>query len=159
MDDRDLQEIYRLLEEILSNRGLNWVNEQVIEQIRLGKTVQREIVTLKQDGPLWYIADEDRFEYKKGPKETFITMENYTPIESLELLLNAIEMVVIDTAENESEMLTSLAKLGEAQEIRFYTDEIESEPNILSAEQSESRLGIGHSLNSLLESLRREIRR
>lgn len=47
MNDRECNETYRLLVDILTQRGLDWVVEQVEEQIRLGKTLEKEVDTLQ----------------------------------------------------------------------------------------------------------------
>jgi hypothetical protein len=46
MNENECQEAYNILETVLKNNGLEWVAIQVAEQIRIGKTVAREIETL-----------------------------------------------------------------------------------------------------------------
>jgi len=160
MNELDYQEAYHTLETALKSNGLEWVTVQVAEHIRMGKTIQREIDTLTEDQAMnRYLSNEFQYQFRKGPRATFPAVVNYEPHERLELLINAIEMVVIDTAQIESEVIADFkSKWNNHLGIQFFADEPGLEPRSLTSEISKSRLENSSRLRELLDLLKKEVR-
>lgn len=81
MNEQECNQIYEQLAKMLDENGLGWVTAQVAEQISIGKTIQREIETLKEvrDTGL-FLFDDYSSRLKKGPKATFAVTVEYKPI-------------------------------------------------------------------------------
>ena len=126
MNELEYQEAYNSLVDILNNNGLDWVAAQVAEHIRIGKTIQKEIDTLKEERyPQLFSDDDFQSRFRKGSRDTFPVVIDYEPRERLELLLNAIEKVVLDTAQIESEILDYVGKTWNNWEgFQFFADDL-----------------------------------
>ncbi len=159
MNELDYQEAYDTLVEILNNNGLGWVASQVDEHIRIGKTIQKEIETLKEDRyPQLFSDDVYQSRFRKGARDTFPVVEEYQPRERLELLVDAIEKVVLDTAQIESEVLDYVGKNWNNWEgFQFFTDEPGTEPRRLTSDISKSRLEYSRNLGQFLDAVRKEV--
>jgi hypothetical protein len=162
MNEQESVHIFQRLTSMLDENGMGWVTQQVLEQIRIGKTIQREIETLKEgrSAPLFSTIDDYSSKLTRGPKVTFPVTIAYQPYEQLELLINAIKRAIVDTAEMEQHLMSFVQKQDEApKRILFYADEPNSEPKPISADENEARYQPSKRLNELLESLRKEIGR
>ncbi len=160
MNREECVHVFRRLTTVLAENGMEWVSRQVLEQIRIGKTIQREIETLKEgrNAPLFSTSDDYSSKLTRGPKATFPVTIPYQPDEQLELLINAIRQAIVDTADMEQHLINFIEEQEEApKRIMFYSDEPNSEPKLISADKIETRHERSKDLNELLESLRREI--
>jgi len=164
MNDQECIQAYETLAGILDQNGLGWVTAQVAEQIRIGKTIQREIETLKEarQAGLFTFDDYPFDDYpsrlKKGPKATFPVTVDYEPPERLRLLIDAIEQAIVITASMEHHLLEYFEKeIQDWQGIQFHADESGSEPRSLDKRKAISRLKSSRNLKELLDALRKEI--
>lgn len=160
MEDKECKEVYNKLVDVLNQEGLQWVTTEVADQIRLGKTVEKEIDTLKESsfrqGVLAYDQGGDRL--KRGPKATFPITVDYSKKEALFLLIDAIEHVVVNTAEMENQLFNTLAKEIETfGEIGFYSEEPNIKANEVSRRILADRLKRCRLLKQQLDSLRKEV--
>lgn len=92
----------------LEEVGLGWVVEQVQEKIHLGHPTETKVNVLvrhKQSKDQPSLLETQNAEYRKGPKATYVVTREYEPNEKLDLLLKAIELSVIQTAEMENHLL------------------------------------------------------
>lgn len=161
MNDAECIEVYDHLVRILNENELSWISTQVAEQIRLGKTVEKEIATFKESHgePPLFGADNYHIQYKKGPKVTFPVTEEYEPQERLLLLIDAIEQTIVNTAEMESHVIGYFGEqLGENWEgIRFYSEDQDSQFIVIDRRTSSSRLHASQQLKQILDTIRKEI--
>lgn len=160
MNEQESIHAFERLTKILNDNGLGWVTEQVNEQIRIGKTIQREIETLKEgkEMPLFATFGDYSSKLTKGPKVTFPVTVEYQPSERLELLINATRQSIVDTADMEYHLVSFSEKVDETpKEFLFYADESNSEPKLISAETARLRHINSKRLNELLTSLQQEI--
>lgn len=161
MNDSEIKETYNFLTSVLKNNGLEWVTTQVSEQIRIGKTVEKEIETLKEVNviPVTYQSENFIRPLKKGPKEMFPVSVKFTPAEQLELLIDAIEISIIETAYMENAVVHYFENTWQnPQGILFIPDEPGSKPTPLNSETSKIRLSNTSKLKELLDSLRKEVK-
>ena len=160
MTDKECLETYQRLVDILNQNRLAWVVAQVEEQIRLGKTTEKEIDTLKEgrgEFELFTIEDYPS-RLRKGPKATFPVTVDYQPPERLALLLDAVERVIVNTVDMENHLIEYFGKevdnwIG----VEFYSETPNSVPNRIGKETVVSRLENGRQLKHLLDAMRKEI--
>lgn len=164
MDDRECNETYRFLVDILAQSGLDWVIEQVEEQIRLGKTLKKKVDTLRvsrkrfSEQPSLFSVEGHAERFEKGPKATFPVTEEYQAPERLALLIDAIEHAVVNTSEMEYHLINFWGEEVKGfQDIRFHSEELESEPVTIDRQTVSSRLEQGKRLKNLLDRLREQI--
>ena len=109
MEDREYQELYNSLITVLQKKRLNWVINEIDEQIRIGKLEEKEAKPLKerklleQNALPGFQQDTSLFEY--GSKTKFQVRREYKPQERLLILINAIEQAVINIVEIENEVM------------------------------------------------------
>ncbi len=162
MDEHECVQVFQGLTRILEENGMEWVSQQVSEQIRIGKTIQREIETLKEgkDAPLFSTIDDYSSKLMRGPKATFPVTVEYQPYEQLDLLINAIKQVIVETAEMEQHLISFFEQHDNAsKKILFYTDEPGGEPKSISKDEMQRRYQHSKKINELIETLRMEIRK
>lgn len=161
MDSQECDEVYAKLLQILSENKLEWTVDQVKEQILLGKTIEKEIVTFKKnklDLPMSFELEMYQTPLKKGPKVKFPVTEEYTPEERLELILDAIEQAIINTAEMENHLIRYFGTgLKEWRGVNFYAEETESLLTLISEETVLERFANSQHLKELIKKLRSEI--
>jgi len=162
MDDQESGAIYDRLLAALRRVGLEWVADQVVQEVRVGKTIQREVETFKGNRLPADSLDPNSREYspqfRRGPKATFPVTEEYRPSERLRLVLDAIERAVVNTADMEHEVLERLGStLGIIEGISFSVEEDAGESIQLDSQRSASRIEAGRKLSRLIDELRGEI--
>lgn len=158
MNELEYQETYDFLAKILKDNGMDWVATQVAEHVRNGKTIQKEINTLKEDRYYQWVSNElQPSRFRKGERDTFPVVEEYEPRERLILLINAIQSVVVDTIWIENEVLEYIDEnWGNQEGIEFVSDEPGTEPRRLTTEALKSRVECGQNLEDLLNTIRKE---
>jgi hypothetical protein len=152
--------VYDTLVSTLDISGLQWIVSQVEEQLRLGKTVEKEIRTLTEGRSRDTLQgfEEYREHLRSGPKATFPITIEYEPKEKLSLLIEAIEQAVIDTAEMENHIIEFFGKdLLSLESVAFYPDEGDKETVSINRQSAASRHVHGANLKQLFEILRKEI--
>jgi plasmid stabilization system protein ParE len=159
MNDRECTQAYKQLGGILDEIALGWVIAQVSAQVKIGKAVQREIETLRENRGGGLLAiDEHGARLKKGPRATFAVTVEYTPSERLELLIDAIKQAVVSTAQMEDHLVGFCERdQGTPKRIEFRSEEPEGEHRIINRQTVAARLVQANKLNELLEALRKEI--
>lgn len=152
MTDAECGEVYRQLVamlsdlEVLNGRQIDWVVEEVEQVIRAGE-----------------IIDEPSENSSKRSSREFRTTRDYTPQETLILLIDAIESVVVQTAFIEKEVTNFFRREGEefsiSPEVRFISEDQDSQPTVLSYGSAIDRADQAITLQRLLNQLRSEVRR
>lgn len=150
MTDQECREVYRQLvamlndRELLDDRQINWVVEEVNEVIRAGE-----------------IIDEAVENSSKRSSRGFRTTREYTPQEALLLLIDAINSVVIQTAFIEKEVTSFFRREGEEfnipPDIRFVSEE-NLQPIVFTYSSAIDRVEQARVLEGLLRQLRLEVR-
>lgn len=160
MNEEESIHAFQRLTKILNESHMEWVSQQVSEQIQIGRTIQREIETFKEgkEMPLFSTIDDYSSKLMKGPRVTFPVTVEYESNERLELLIDAIKQAIVDTAEMEQHLIDFIEKDERSpKNILFYADEPNSEPKSISKETISARYENTKLLNNLLETLRKEI--
>jgi hypothetical protein len=160
MNNDECQEVFDTLVKMLNDQGLGWVVAQVQEQIRLGKTVEKEIKTLREakHSPSIFELDEYRKQLKTGPLATFPVPVEYNSKERLQLLIDAIEQAVVNTAQMEENFTSFFEKeLPHLSDIRFFSEDGTLSPREINRQSAVVRNDQAIKLKQLLEDLRQEI--
>lgn len=95
-------EAFKKVVEILNDKSLGWIVEQVEEQIRLGKPVSRHVKELKAKRRSVETAELFRIDaLAPGRAVEFRATVDFTDAEKLELLLSAIHQAIVSTSQME----------------------------------------------------------
>jgi hypothetical protein len=163
MNDQECDEVYEFLLAALTKSGLEWVSDQVVDQVHLGKTVEIEVETLREIRPAESLftsfgPDQNLFHLRKGPRATFPITIEYRPKERVLLLIDAINQAIVNTAEMES-ILTEYfdSEVGHEMTVEFDSDEADSARAVVSHQGASLRIATSQKLKGLLEELRNEI--
>lgn len=160
MNDDERNEVFNTLINILNDQGLGWVVNQVHEQIRLGKTEEREIKTLRESrqGPSLFDPDDYRSQLKPGPLAKFPVAVDYNPKERLQLLIDAIEQSVVHTAQMEEDLITYFeTEIPHLSGVEFDSEDDTISPRVISRQTAVLRNEQSKKLKLLLEDLHKEI--
>ena len=156
MNDQECREAYDRLLEMLNSINLGWVTTQVEEQIRLGRTVAKEIETLKENPRRldMFPPDQNSVSFAKGPKATFPITVDYQPPERLRLLVDAIEQVVINTADMEKHLIDFFGhERDNWSGISFQSEDSNSLSIVIDTKSASLRLEAANRLRSLIRDL------
>jgi len=158
MDDQERVETYHRLLHILRNVKLGWVADQIEEQVRVGKTVEKEVDTLKPYHHEPQLFESSSVSLTKGPKAMFPVTVEYSPVERVELVLEAIERTIVSAAEMEQHLAEVISSdIDNWSGIIFHSDSPNGVPVSLDLATIRSRLDNGHHLTKLLQDLRAEL--
>jgi len=126
MDDNERRAIFDRLATILRENGLGWIVDQVTEQIHLGRTISKEVNTVKRVGvpetPLMFDPEAATPDVRRGSKVQFAATVEYNDKERLVLLIEGI-IQVANAIEMENEFLKTLSRLGGPAEATFYSEQ------------------------------------
>jgi hypothetical protein len=152
MTDSECREVYQQLVAMLSDpqmlngRQMDWVVEEVNQVIRAGEVI-----------------DEVSENSSRRSSREFRTTREYTSQETLLLLIDAIESVIVQTAFIEKEVTNFFQGEGEefniSSEVRFISEEEDSQPTIFTYSSAIDRTEQALALQELLIQLRDEVRR
>lgn len=160
MNDEDFNTIFFALSEVLRQKEMHWVLDQVNEQIRLGKTESKEISPQDEDyrqSSLLDVGARPRtLRGRARKKEEFLVTTEYTPKERLLLLIDAIEQAVVNTNRMVHDTLEFTHEGFNIDEITFYSEE-EQKPKTFRTGEFEANARQITYLKDLLEKLRNQI--
>lgn len=160
MDDKDYNDIFSALADVLRQKEMLWVLDQVNEQIRLGKTESKEISPQDEDYRQSTLLDiGPRPKTTRGrarKKEEFLVTTEYTPKEKLLLLIDAIEQAVVNTNRMVHDTLEFTHEEFTIDEITFYSEENQKSKTFSTSEFEEKDREIAY-LKGLLEKLRNQV--
>lgn len=158
MVDIAFNEAYRIILEHLRKSGFGWVAAQIQEQVRSGKPLIKDVSPHPATSSIQYIDEE--FETKpstKGRRQRLAATENYTDIERLEIAINAIDSLVIQTTAMQEELIVFFAtSMDGSQMILFEPDEFDESDALTIKYPFEKRKASVNDLKALLDMLREE---
>lgn len=139
MNDHECESAFEQLENAMTKVGLQWVTNQVSEEIRFGRTVTKQ-VSSRPDTPE-DVVNEGLADVRRTSKVTIAATRPYTAQEKLSTLLESLEDAIIETEAMQAtvrEYMTSHTQNW--QELRLVrTDEGEREPVIIAPTTDEDR--------------------
>jgi hypothetical protein len=145
--------------EILRQQKLGWVVDQVQQQINAGKLLEKQVDTYAAPRSTQTIFSEEYIELpSRGPKKTFPVSVEFEPPEMVELIIDALERAVIDTAEMERSFLTFFGEHSpEFNALQFDDESEEGSHRLFKINDTIDRLSHCKVLKEALDALRREI--
>ena len=149
---------YEALVRELEKLGFDWVVNQVQEQIRSGKLVEKVVAPFSGRR----VGREEVYEIEFEPYERqrsrtkLVATDAYSPSERLELVVAAIEFVVVHMARLEQELQKLLADDHDLNGIRFEPDDLDDSMGF-EVEVDQERLRFVETLRSALEDVKREL--
>lgn len=176
MSPAEIQDTYTQLRTILLDLGLEWIIEQVEEQIRTGRAIEKEVRVFRdeEEEPAQVFRDSEaearnlEIPFKRGRitadawegevtrrrpgKSTImITVEPWLDVDQLLFLIDGLRHAVVHAASIERQAVILLREQASVQAIRFQTDteEPESRTIQLSGEKNERTSSLGQLLDSL----------
>jgi hypothetical protein len=164
MTDEECTVAFTQLAQLLDSIGLGWARAQVEDHISLGllhpvRVSERVVYQLDLDSAEHRVARGDASSFDepisyrgRGPEFTRATA--YTPQERLSLLLDAIEQVIVKTAEMERDAAVSFADVLGADGIKFETRDVITTPE---ESRQPARIELLERLATLLMTLRKAI--
>ncbi len=157
------EEIYAELRSVLEEMQLSWIIEEVENQMRIGRLDTRDVHTLslpedharQQRLPLLGQGSENNL--RRGRTATFPVSVEFSPRERVEILLNAIEQVFVNTIEIQDVALESLWQKNVDNTVEFYNENDDKPTLVISRELLKNKLAVAEHLHSLLDQLRRNL--
>ena len=137
MDQKESVELFERLSSVLQRNGLGWIVTQVNEQIHIGKTISKEVETIRRGGETQeLIFDTVRApqNIRKGPKAQFSATIDYDEKEKLILLIDGI-IEATNAFEMQSEFLKEMRILGGPTEAAFYFEQTGTTDRVMSPNQ------------------------
>jgi hypothetical protein len=158
MDDNERKEVFDRLAAILKENGLDWIVDQVTEQIHLGKTVFKEVDTVKRTGETEVLSldlDTAPSGLRTGPKAQFPATIDYDNRERLGLLMDGI-VQAINALEMEDKIIDEVQAIGGPTEITFYAEESGTTNVVVSPDKVAARGQQLSGFRDLIHKLREE---
>ena len=137
MDQKESVELFERLSEILQRNGLGWIVTQVNDQIHIGKTISKEVETIRRGGETQeLIFDTGRVaqNVRKGPKAQFSATIDYDEKEKLILLIDGIVQAT-NGIEMQNEFLKEMSVLGGPTEAVFYSEQSGTTDRVISSNE------------------------
>ena len=172
MIDADCKEVYQQLVDMLSDRNIfndrqmDWVVEEVNQVIRAGEIIDApsESSSRRASTEVTIIREYINIPSESSPRRASreaITTRKYTPQQTLLLLIDAIESVVVHAAFIERDVTRFFQREGEefniAPEVTFMEEEENSQQTVFSYASAMDRAEQATHLQTLLNQLRSEV--
>jgi hypothetical protein len=152
MNAEDAQKTFDELVAILRDSGLQWVVDGVNRQVTAGKTIRKMVrVTTEQAEIDWELTTVRQ---RKVPQR-FLGSEPYSQNEQLAMLLDAVQHVVVASAE----MSEAVFAQTKAQGLEFVEEREEAKPLRVSTKDVSAAAESAGRLRSAVEELLRETHR
>ena len=172
MIDADCSEVYQQLidmlrdQNIFNDRQMDWVVEEVDQVIRAGEIIDApsESSSRRASTEVTIIREYINIPSESSPRRASreaITTRKYTPQQTLLLLIDAIESVVVHAAFIERDVTRFFQREGEefniAPEVTFMEEEENSQQTVFSYASAMDRVEQATHLQTLLNQLRSEV--
>lgn len=172
MIDADCREVYQQLvgmlrdRNIFNDRQMDWVVEEVDQVIRAGEIIDApsESSSRRASTEVTIIREYINIPSESSPRRASreaITTRKYTPQQTLLLLIDAIESVVVHAAFIERDVTRFFQREGEefniAPEVTFMEEEENSQQTVFSYASAMDRAEQATHLQTLLTQLRSEV--
>ncbi len=158
MGDRAADEAYSVLIEWLRLHELEWVAEQVSNEVTLGKA-RSERISVASEIASPFDLDIYRRRGARTKVEEFIGREDYSPKEKFEMAVGAIQTVVLGGIKIKDALAETLGVENGAVEINFVEGETGESRHSYRPVELQSRRFAATKLESLLRDLREDVER
>jgi hypothetical protein len=147
-----------LIAQLRSTIGLEWVAEQIENEVALGALAEEKIAVAEETHfKLSYRLSETLS--RSAPKADFLTRTEYSPREKFNMVVEAIESVVIGGAKIQSELVRAIATENSSVSVMFEPGKIGTLRHGYESTQLLSLEKAGLQLQSELAALREDVAR
>lgn len=173
ISDRKASRIFEKLSQTLQDHQLSWVLEQIDEQIAQGKTekikiqIYKEVLqdAEKEQRSLFHGLQTVSRKLKPSTKQERVVIVEYTPQERLLLLIDAIENVIVQTAEMEHQVTgffnidaLGITRREKKPDIILYSElPDDTESVVFSRRSAQKSVVYANKMKPILEKLRKSI--
>jgi hypothetical protein len=160
MNDVECDQTFGELSEIVRSFNLDWIIEQVKEEIRAGENIDEETVRgfASDDRDVRSLAFDPAGEYlKAGRRAKFPVVREYSACERVILLIEAVDRAVVETAQMEAELLARFAKEDQQILKLGFADDEQERIRLIDTESVFKRAAAASELNILLKQLKDEV--
>jgi hypothetical protein len=157
MSPAEADEIYDQLVGVLRDLGLEWIVQQVEDQLSLGHIETRKLTV---EGQELFASDELMYEpapRRRRSKATFVVSRPFESPEKLRLLIDSIEIGIVHVTEIASEVSTFFGRETHTTQVEFRPETDLGAEFDLDAGDVEGRISAAASLRAVLAELRREV--
>src|SRR5258708_567997 len=154
MTDHECIAAFERLQSAMTDVGLQWVANEVNEELRFGKTVTKR-VSSRPDTPE-DVANEGLADKRRKSKVNVAATRPYTAEEKLRTLLDSLEDVIVETQEMQNAVKKYVTSHAENwKELRLVRgDAGEREPVIITPTTDEERVRAAAHLRTLIGALK-----
>jgi hypothetical protein len=133
INDTEARRLFETLADQLRERGAGTVVDQVIDELAQGKQIVYKTVPSRKGERQLQRAEGDEVQLGRGARRQYSETLEYSPHERLELLLEAIDRAIFDTARIDNELVKQFGSIRfipeqEAERVRSF------EPGALQAQ-------------------------
>jgi hypothetical protein len=164
MAEQEANEAYEILLGWLRNSDLNWVAEQIENEIALGKIRSERISVEKvetrplQTFSIQMAADHDSKKQAGRSSAEFLARVEYDPFEKFEIAAGAVEAVVSGAIKIQKALVTLLSPSSAAITINFVPGETGDSAYSVQMEELENREQHASLLDNYFVMLRKDVR-
>ena len=131
MNSSEIDETYRDLMAFLSETGFAWIVAQVEEAVAAGIPIERSVKIIRDEfiprvGLTLAFHHESAPPRRAGKPTQMMSIEELTPAQRLELLIDALRHAIVHAIEMEQEGLSLLVKTTSATSVTF-TPEVDGD--------------------------------
>lgn len=156
MPDHSASNAYELLLSAFREYGLDWVVDQIQEHVQAGKSIDKSVIS--QDVVRSEVLDLDGSAPERPPRTSRkrgLTTEPYSAEERLDIAIDALEAIAVQTTEIENHLADFLEKeTGGPAIIRFEPDELDRSDASTVSRPSSSRTQNLKDMKSLISKIR-----
>ena len=156
MTPEEATSAYNDLRRYLIENELRWLADQVDDEVARGKTGRKEL-----PAPSERLAPQDpitraRPRQTSRAKVTFLTTEPFEPKDSLKIMIDAIETIVIGSVLIHNKIAETLRPSAQPTEIYFSSERPDEKGHTLSYSEYARRIQSSEKLKELLLELKKE---
>jgi len=162
METDEILQLYQELLDLIRSLELNWLADQVVEEINFGRVVSTDLQSRRADMtenvPRLFEELPHSNAPIRTPREDVLAIEEYSPEDRLRLLLDAIEEGVVNTGSMQNQLVEQLIpEASNIQRIEFYSEVTSEITMTIEKSRSQEIRETGDSLTELLARIRSEI--
>ncbi len=152
------EEVYEELLQILRDQNLNWVVEEIQQQVLIGRTDMKKVQAVveledsrRHQLTLYNLADNDE---RSGRSAEYITSIQYSPEEKLHLLIDSIEQVTVNLTDIKRSAWSLLSVHGNVQSINILDTQSGSHSHQLDGEDIQHSSQVEEAIKQVIHLLR-----
>jgi len=156
MTPEEATDAYNQLRGYLIESGLRWLADQIDDEVARGKTGRKELPAPSEQSIRQDPITRGRPRQMSRSKATFLTSEPFEPRESLKVMIDAIETIIIGGVLIHRKVAETLRPSAQPTEIYFSSERPDEKGHVLSYSEFARRIHASENLKELLLELKKE---